>query len=131
MDPTIKGAIIGAVATAVGAAIAWLGARSQARAALEAVHIQARAQRMDGLWQMRRAAYGDLLNSVETLRPKIGAVADAVGEAGRHGSHTLAGGQALDAARIAREEMLDSLAAVRHQGTVVGLSVTLLEARTA
>ncbi|MEV6245226.1 hypothetical protein AB0M38_03350 [Streptomyces sp. NPDC051742] len=131
MDPTIKGAIIGAVATAVGGAIAWLGARSQAKAALEAVRIQARSQRMDGLWQMRRAAYGDLLDSVETLRSKIGAAADAVGDANRHGAHTLAGSQARDRARVAREEMHVALAAMRHKCTVLGLSVTPLEAETA
>ncbi|MGA5558586.1 hypothetical protein [Streptomyces lavendulocolor] len=131
MDPTIKGAIIGAVATAVGAAIAWLGARSQAKAALEAVRIQARTQRMDGLWQMRRAAYGDLLDSVETLRSKIGAAAVAVGDARRHPAHTSTEGQARDVARAAREEMLSALASMRHKCTVLGLSVTPLEAGTA
>ncbi|MFF0426895.1 hypothetical protein ACFYUJ_21085 [Streptomyces sp. NPDC004520] len=131
MDPTIKGAVIGAVATAVGAAIAWLGAKSQAKAALEAVRIQARTQRIDGIWQMRRAAYGELLDSVETLRSKVGSAADAVSEVGELGTQSMAGREARERSRLAREEMLTALALVRHKCTVLGLSVTSMEAGTA
>ncbi|MGW1252547.1 hypothetical protein [Streptomyces sp. NPDC002535] len=131
MDPTIKGALIGALATAVGAAIALLGARSQARAALEAVRLQARTQRMDGIWQMRRAAYSELLNSVEVLRGKIGTAAEAVTEASRHRGRTVSADVARSEAHAAQAEMLVSLAAMNHQCTVLGLSVTPLEAQTA
>ncbi|GGT44681.1 hypothetical protein GCM10010271_55930 [Streptomyces kurssanovii] len=72
VDPTTKGALIGAGATAMGGAIAWIGARAQAQAALKAMTVQVRAQRLDGMWNMRRAAYAEFLDSAESLRGQIG-----------------------------------------------------------
>ncbi|MFJ3650755.1 hypothetical protein [Streptomyces murinus] len=123
MDPTTKGAIIGACATAVGALIAWLGARAQAKSALQAVQVQVKAQRLDGLWQMRRDAYADFLDTIEVIRTQIGLT---IGHAAHQGpaSNTA---ELLDA----RERLLDSTSAMYHKCTLLSLSVTAAEAANA
>ena len=68
MDPQMQGAILGAGATALGSAIAWIGARAQARAALEAVRMQVRGQRFDARWQVSRDAYAAFFGAVEDLQ---------------------------------------------------------------
>ncbi|MGW7510667.1 hypothetical protein ACWGJ0_23560 [Streptomyces massasporeus] len=123
MDPTTKGAIIGACATAVGAVIAWLGARAQAKAALKAMQVQVRAQRLDGLWQMRRAAYADFLDTVEVLRTQIGLPIEHADHQGGESSTT----NLLDA----RDRPLDATSDMYHKCTLLGLSVTAAEAASA
>ena len=71
MDPQMHGAILGAGATALGSAIAWIGARAQARAALEAVRMQVRGQRFDARWQVSRDAYAAFFGAVEELRTAV------------------------------------------------------------
>ncbi|MGW7198471.1 hypothetical protein [Streptomyces chryseus] len=127
MDATTKGALIGAGATAMGGAIAWIGARSQARAALKAMTVQVRAQRLDGLWHMRRAAYAELLNSAEALRIQLGSTYGIA--RGWQGSTPPAGqperlAEALDGLRKAHLDLM-------HKCTVLGLSVTVAESRRA
>ncbi|WP_143684066.1 hypothetical protein [Streptomyces diastatochromogenes] len=123
MDPTTKGAIIGACATAIGAVIAWLGARAQAKAALKAVQVQVRAQRMDGLWQMRRAAYADFLDTIEAIRTQIGLT---IGHANHQG-----GGSSAAELLDARERLLGSTSDMYHKCTLLSLSVTAAEAASA
>lgn len=72
MDAAMQGVLIGAAATALGGVLAWFGAKTQAKSALRAVEMQARAQRDDGLWQMRRDAHAVFLRSVETFRSAMG-----------------------------------------------------------
>lgn len=123
MDPTTKGAIIGAAATAIGAVIAWLGARAQAKAALKAVQVQVRAQRLDGLWQMRRAAYADFLDTIEAIRTQIGLTIGHTRHQGRASS--------VDELLEARERLLSRTADMYHKCTLLSLSVTAAEAASA
>ncbi|MGM9332284.1 hypothetical protein [Streptomyces murinus] len=123
MDSTTKGAIIGACATAVGALIAWLGARAQAKSALQAVQVQVKAQRLDGLWQMRRDAYADFLDTIEVIRAQIGLT---IGHAAYQGAASNTA-ELLDA----RERLLDSTSAMYHKCTLLSLSVTAAEAANA
>ncbi|MDX2760784.1 hypothetical protein PV729_18455 [Streptomyces europaeiscabiei] len=81
MDPQIQGAVLGAGATTLGGTSAWIGARAQARAALEAVRMQARGQRFDARWQMRRDAYAAFFGAVEEVRTsndRLGSLFNAV-----------------------------------------------------
>ncbi|UUN27035.1 hypothetical protein [Streptomyces sp. FIT100] len=127
MDATTKGALIGAGATAVGSAIAWIGARAQAKAALRAMTLQVRAQRFEGLWQMRRAAYADLLNSAEALRIRIGTAYGLFQGWQDAGPPTVSTEHAAEAVRHLHEAHLDLM----HKGTVLGLSVTVAESHRA
>jgi hypothetical protein len=71
MDPQIQGALLGVGGAAVGGFLTLFGARAQATAAVRAVCLQVRGQRLDGLWQMRRDAHADFLVSVENARAAL------------------------------------------------------------
>ncbi|WP_262063970.1 hypothetical protein [Streptomyces sp. STR69] len=122
MDPQIQGAVLGAGATALGGAIAWVGARAQAGAALESVRMQVRGQQFDARWQMRRDAYAAFFGAVEEVRT---AVADARGIQVvrlQHPDQTL-GGTAPEA-RMAVAEVMKRL---WFQQSLLRLSVSSLE----
>lgn len=122
MDPTVLGAVIGVGGGVVGAVVTGVFTASSA---VRAVRQQAREQRMEGLWQMRRDAYAALLTSIERTRAAIrrlegSALAPVPGSA-----EWVAGvAAARDAVEAAQAEMT-------HQGTIFRISVTALEADSA
>ncbi|MFJ4990050.1 hypothetical protein ACIP9H_40420 [Streptomyces sp. NPDC088732] len=125
MDPTIKGAYIGASATALGAIIGVAGARVQAKAALKAVIVQARGQRYEAAWQVRRDAYAAFLGAVEQAR---GAMAHFAAVTEVMLAHPT---QPFETPSEAKAALTDSMKALWHQQSVLRLSVTATEAATA
>jgi hypothetical protein len=127
VEPEIQGAVVGAAATAIGGAIAWAGARSQAKASLEAVRMQVRAQLFDSRQQVRREGYAAFFSSVEQLRSALGHAHSVWTEESRDGAALGPGSRADDARRAAFEEMK----ALWFQQSLIRLSVTGLERITA
>ncbi|MFJ3587461.1 hypothetical protein ACIQUY_29610 [Streptomyces sp. NPDC090231] len=126
MDPQIQGAVLGAGATALGGAIAWIGARAQSRAALEAVRMQVRGQRFDARWQMRRDAYAAFFGAVEEVRT---AVAHARGVQTVHLQHP---GQPFgETPAEARTAIGETLKRLWFQQSLLRLSVSSLERSSA
>lgn len=122
MDPTVLGALIGVGGGVVGAVVTGLFTASSA---VRAVRQQAREQRMEGLWQMRRDAYSALLTSIERTRAAIrryegAALAPAPGSE----EWSAAVAAAREGVEVVQAEMM-------HQGTIFRISVTALEADSA
>ncbi|MFD7774276.1 hypothetical protein [Streptomyces sp. NPDC059753] len=127
MDAAMQGVLIGAAATALGGVLAWFGAKTQAKSALRAVEMQARAQRDDGLWQMRRDAHAVFLRSVETFRSATAQVIACQDFADDHPRHERARSdfdRAFDQFEAAFKE-------VHHECSVLALSVEDKEERAA
>ncbi|MGW6747627.1 hypothetical protein [Streptomyces sp. NPDC055006] len=127
MDAAMQGVLIGAAATALGGVLAWFGAKTQAKSALKAVEMQARAQRDDGLWQMRRDAHALFLRSVEGFRSAVGqliACQDFMQGRPRHER----GESDLDRAS---DQLLEAFREVHHECLVLALSVEDEEERAA
>jgi hypothetical protein len=119
MDPEMQGVLIGAGATAVGAIIGFLGARSQARAALEAVRMQVRGQQYDNRWHMQREAYASFFQAVEQTRTAIGHVGAA---AEAHHQHP--GVATVESPSAARDALNEVMRDMWLQRGLLRLSVT-------
>ncbi|MFF7977158.1 hypothetical protein [Streptomyces sp. NPDC007905] len=126
MDPQIQGALWGAGATALGGAIGWLGARSQARASLEAVRMQVRGQRFDAHQQSRREAHAAYFGTVEEVRM---AVAHARGVMVAHIQHPEA--VVTETPAEARRAVNEALKRMWFQQSLLRLSVSSLERMSA
>ncbi|MFG2400754.1 hypothetical protein [Streptomyces lydicus] len=122
MDPTVQGALLGAGATAFGAVVTG---RLSASSSLKAVKFQIQAQRLDGLWQMRRDAYAVFLTSVEATRGALRRLEGAVLAPG-------AGSEGWSSAVASAREAVDEAAyEMWRQGTIFRIAVTGLEADSA
>ncbi|MFZ4206776.1 hypothetical protein ACOZE4_18260 [Streptomyces griseoincarnatus] len=126
MDPELQGAAIGAAATAVGAVIGYVGARSQGRAALEAVRMQVRGQRFDARWQMRRDAYASLFAAVQHAQTEMLHVYEVVLARRQEGLSVAPDGDLAEAWALLAEAMRG----LRFQQSLLRLSVTGLERHT-
>ncbi|MFE5028259.1 hypothetical protein ACFRAO_34360 [Streptomyces sp. NPDC056656] len=130
MDAAMQGVVlIGAAATALGGVLAWFGAKTQAKSALRAVEMQAqaRAQRDDGLWRMRRDARAVSLRSVETFRSAMGQLIACQDFVDDHPGHERAQSdmdRAFDQFQAAFKE-------VHHERSVLALSLEDEEERAA
>ncbi|MER6205948.1 hypothetical protein [Streptomyces sp. NPDC001642] len=71
LSPELQGAVVGALAAILAGAIGGWGAKVQAKAALEAVRMEARRQRHEANWQVRRDAYAAFFASVEEARTAV------------------------------------------------------------
>lgn len=122
MDPQIQGALLGSGATALGGAIAWVGARAQARAALEAVRMQVRGQRFDARWQMSRDAYAAFFGAVEELRTAVAHAKEVQAVNLQHPGETF-----RDSPAEARVAVTEALKRLWFQQSLLRLSVSSLE----
>lgn len=131
VDPTLEGALIGAGATAVGGLITWFGAKSQSNAALKAVVLQAKGQRSDALWQMRRDAYAAFVESVERTRVAMAHVDAVLEMAGQLPDDLTPEDLNFDSPQAARRALTPQLKEMWHQQSILRLSVSETEASSA
>jgi hypothetical protein len=122
MNPEMQGVLIGSGATAIGALIGFLGARAQARSALEAVRMQVRGQRYDNRWHMQREAYASFFQAVEQTSTAIGHAAAA---ATTHQQHP--GTPAIESPSAARTALSEAMKDMWLQRGLLRLSVTPMQ----
>ncbi|MFE5868797.1 hypothetical protein ACFQ6V_09105 [Streptomyces roseifaciens] len=125
MDPQIGTALIGFVGGIAAGVLTWAGARGQSRAAVQSVLLEVRAQRLDGLWQMRRTAHAHFLVRVENVHIALRRVRRAAAFLEPENDAT------ADACSRARATLDEAKTDLQHGLSLLRLSVGSIEANSA